>query len=89
MCGCFILQVYLLSHLGLADSSMMFPWTFMPMFLQLPFLWSSVASPSCFQGRKHNLHKDGDMMIGGFFSLYTFQPSQEIREANSKLLELQ
>ncbi|XP_012888946.1 PREDICTED: vomeronasal type-2 receptor 116-like [Dipodomys ordii] len=38
---------------------------------RLPFLVRSLAGTSCFSAMKHGSHMDGDVMIAGFFPLYT------------------
>ncbi|XP_023563203.1 LOW QUALITY PROTEIN: vomeronasal type-2 receptor 116-like [Octodon degus] len=41
------------------------------LFLQLPLLVSNVSDDDCLQSRSTRMYKDGDVVIGGFFSLYT------------------
>ncbi|XP_012891905.1 PREDICTED: vomeronasal type-2 receptor 116-like [Dipodomys ordii] len=55
---------------SLADASVMFPLIFTLLLLQLPLV-SSLEGTTCFSRMKHRAHMDGDVMIAGFFPLYT------------------
>lgn len=41
-------------------------------FLQLPALVCILESEGCLQRRRTSVHKDGDVVIGGFSSLYFY-----------------
>jgi hypothetical protein len=54
-----------------ADTSVMFPLIFTFLLSQLTHLVNSFGDTSCFSIMKHHALMDGDMMIAGFFPLYT------------------
>ncbi|XP_042549891.1 vomeronasal type-2 receptor 116-like [Dipodomys spectabilis] len=56
---------------SVANASMMFPLISTLLLLQLPLLVSSLEGTACFSRMKRRAHMDGDVMIAGFFPLYT------------------
>ncbi|XP_069859342.1 vomeronasal type-2 receptor 116-like [Dipodomys merriami] len=57
----------------MANASMMFPLISTLLLLQLPLLVSSLEGTACFSRMKRRAHMDGDVMIAGFFPLYTLE----------------
>ncbi|KAM4889350.1 vomeronasal type-2 receptor 116-like [Thomomys bottae] len=51
---------------------------------QLPLLVRSLAGTSCFSTMKHRAHMDGDVMIAGFFPLYTLGTDRSNSDASSQ-----
>jgi hypothetical protein len=50
----------------------MFPLIFIFLLLQRPFHLSSFIKSDCFPDPKPSIYKDGDVLIAGFFPLYSF-----------------
>ncbi|XP_069859345.1 vomeronasal type-2 receptor 116-like [Dipodomys merriami] len=50
--------------------------------LELPLLVSSLAGTDCFSRMKHRAHMDGDVMIAGFFPLYTLGTDRRNSDAS-------
>jgi hypothetical protein len=50
----------------------MFPLIFLFLLLQLPLHLSSFSNQDCFPDFKHSIYKDGDVVIAGFFPLYSY-----------------
>ncbi|XP_048196600.1 vomeronasal type-2 receptor 116-like [Perognathus longimembris pacificus] len=49
---------------------------------KLPLFVGPLAGPACFSRMKHRSHMDGDMMIAGFFPLYTLGTDHGNRDAS-------
>lgn len=71
------------------DTSEMLVLICVSLVLKLPLLTCSSNTPQCFLRKKHKVSKDGDMVIGGFFPLYTYQNTEDTRGPGQPILSMQ
>jgi hypothetical protein len=72
--SCLTLQAQLppIQNYTFLDTSVMLPLVFIFLLFHLPLTLSSLDQSNCYPKKKPSIHKDGDVLITGFFPRYVF-----------------